>query len=96
MYDYHVTVPAPDAEAPDESLGDCSVCLEPILSPRPDLSGLGPSEKEAVALLHSVSETRSYCLAPCSHKFHSVRIAELIYAPRLIRFYCRRAVWRDG
>ncbi|KAF8320079.1 hypothetical protein DL93DRAFT_2153098 [Clavulina sp. PMI_390] len=69
-YEYRATVPIPDAEAPDESLGDCSVCLEPVLSPRPDLTGLGPSEKEAVALLHSVSNTRSYCLAPCNHKFH--------------------------
>ena len=74
LYDYYVSIPVPDAEAPDEALGDCSVCLEPILS-RPDLSGLGPPEKEAVTLLHSVSDRRSYCLAPCNHKFHGVRIS---------------------
>jgi hypothetical protein len=73
LYNYYISVPAPDAEAPEEALGDCSVCLEPILS-RPDLSGLGPPEKEAIALLRSVGEPRSYCLAPCNHKFHAVRI----------------------
>ena len=73
LYNYYISVPAPDAEAPEETLGDCSVCLEPILS-RPDLSGLGPPEKEAIALLRSVGEPRSYCLAPCNHKFHAVRI----------------------
>jgi len=70
LYNYYISVPAPDAEAPEEALGDCSVCLEPILS-RPDLSGLGPPEKEAIALLRSVGEPRSYCLAPCNHKFHA-------------------------
>jgi hypothetical protein len=73
LYNYYISVPAPDAEAPEEALGDCSVCLEPIIYRR-DLSGLGPPEKEAIALLHSVSEPRSYCLAPCNHKFHAVRI----------------------
>ncbi|KAF7770944.1 hypothetical protein Agabi119p4_6918 [Agaricus bisporus var. burnettii] len=29
-HDYHPLLPLPDAEAPEKSLGDCSICMEPI------------------------------------------------------------------
>jgi len=73
-YDYHALIPLPDPEAPDavHNMGDCSVCLEPIvLRHTPDIAVVGgPVDKEASALLQSVS-ARSYSLAPCHHMFHT-------------------------
>lgn len=31
MYDYHPVLPVPDAEAPEQSLGDCAICMDAIL-----------------------------------------------------------------
>jgi len=36
-YDYHQPIPLPDPESPDQSLGDCAICMEAIImetSPR--------------------------------------------------------------
>lgn len=30
-YDYHPPLPLPDSEAPERSLGDCSICMDAIL-----------------------------------------------------------------
>ncbi|KAF7430683.1 hypothetical protein PC9H_006392 [Pleurotus ostreatus] len=31
VYDYHPVLPLPDAEAPEQSLGDCAICMDAIL-----------------------------------------------------------------
>ncbi len=30
-YDYHPILPLPDAEAPEQTLGDCSICMDAIM-----------------------------------------------------------------
>lgn len=41
-YDYHPPMPLPDSEAPEQSLGDCAICMDAI---RIDSSGQHQSEK---------------------------------------------------
>jgi transmembrane E3 ubiquitin-protein ligase len=41
-YDYHPPMPLPDSEAPEQSLGDCAICMDAI---RLDRSGRHQSEK---------------------------------------------------
>ncbi|KAF4593156.1 hypothetical protein EYR38_008868 [Pleurotus pulmonarius] len=31
VYDYHPVLPVPDAEAPEQSLGDCAICMDAIV-----------------------------------------------------------------
>lgn len=60
VYDYHPLLQQPDPEAPEQSLGDCSICMDAILL-----------EKDAgkSGLLAGASVKRSYALAPCHHLF---------------------------
>ncbi|KAG9037882.1 hypothetical protein FRB95_003722 [Tulasnella sp. JGI-2019a] len=85
VYVYHPILPLPDPEAPEQSLGDCSICMEPILID----GGLGGgSEKDhqetassmfggAVAGAGSGSSLlgrgmrRHYAFTPCSHIMHT-------------------------
>jgi hypothetical protein len=41
-YDYHPPMPSPDSEAPEQSLGDCAICMDAI---RLEPSGRHQSEK---------------------------------------------------
>ncbi|TFK52045.1 hypothetical protein OE88DRAFT_1658813 [Heliocybe sulcata] len=80
-YDYHPPMPLPDPEAPDQSLGDCSICMDAILvDPSRSRRGRSSDGKEAGdldlgGLLNKVSRgaagRKSYSLAPCHHLFHT-------------------------
>ncbi|KZT21185.1 hypothetical protein NEOLEDRAFT_1074064 [Neolentinus lepideus HHB14362 ss-1] len=81
IYDYHPPMPLPDPEAPDQSLGDCAICLDAILidplHSRRGRSGDGkePGDLDLGGLLNKVSRgaagRKSYSLAPCHHLFHT-------------------------
>ncbi|KAG6374644.1 hypothetical protein JVT61DRAFT_4009 [Boletus reticuloceps] len=60
-YNYHPPLPlsVSDTEAPDHSLGDCSICMEAIHAEDP----------LAVGLLQKVGGRKNYSLAPCQHLF---------------------------
>ncbi|KAF8433251.1 hypothetical protein L210DRAFT_3623175 [Boletus edulis BED1] len=62
-YNYHPPLPlsVSDTEAPDHSLGDCSICMEAIHAEDP----------LAVGLLQKVGGRKNYSLAPCQHLFHT-------------------------
>jgi hypothetical protein len=68
VHDYHPALPlsAADPEAPDESLGDCAICMEAIHTE--DEKQL---EHVTGGLLRNVGARRSYSLAPCQHLFHT-------------------------
>lgn len=34
-YDYHPPMPEPDSEAPEQSLGDCAICMDAIIIDNP-------------------------------------------------------------
>ena len=86
-YDYHPPLPLPDPEAPDQSLGDCAICMDAIVVDptlrRRSLSGDGKEgaglgmgmgmEMARKGLLGKVAAggRKTYSLAPCHHLFVS-------------------------
>ncbi|KAH7885835.1 hypothetical protein F5I97DRAFT_1809172 [Phlebopus sp. FC_14] len=67
-YDYHPPLPlsASDPESPDQSLGDCAICMEAI-----HVDDGKPSHQVASGLLQKVGRRKNYSLAPCHHLFHT-------------------------
>ena len=80
-YDYHPPLPLPDPEAPEQTLGDCAICMDAIeIDPslrrrnkssdgkeRGDLGVMG-----LAASAHRLGSSRkNYSLAPCHHLFVS-------------------------
>lgn len=86
VYDYHPALPLSiaDPEAPDESLGDCAICMEAIHTD--DEKQL---EQVTGALLRKVGARRSYSLAPCQHLFHTECLEKWL-AIKNICPHCRR------
>ena len=81
VYDYHPVLPLPDPEAPEQSLGDCAICMEPIVV-HPEGVGFGSigekSESGGAAsvtvgasMLLNAGMRRSYAFTPCSHIMHT-------------------------
>lgn len=81
IYDYHPVIPCPDAEAPKQSLGDCAICMEPIMM-HPD-STVNANKGTSSQILSSttVGLRRIYALAPCHHIF--VSYLPIIWTARL-------------
>ncbi|TCD68657.1 hypothetical protein EIP91_010178 [Steccherinum ochraceum] len=71
-YDYHPSIPLPDPEAPEQSLGDCSICMDAIFVD-PSFRQKGDDEKDQLLGLgrwgQAASMRKSYSLAPCHHLF---------------------------
>ncbi|KAG2071545.1 hypothetical protein BDR04DRAFT_1098008 [Suillus decipiens] len=86
VHDYHPALPlsAADPEAPDESLGDCAICMEAIHTE--DDKQL---EHVTGGLLRNVGARRSYSLAPCQHLFHTECLEKWL-AIKNICPHCRR------
>ncbi|EJF60599.1 hypothetical protein BD309DRAFT_958957 [Dichomitus squalens] len=76
-YNYHPIIPLPDPEAPEQTLGDCAICMEAILvdpSLRRRSKSSDAKERPAIGLpfLRKVTTARkTYSLAPCHHLFHT-------------------------
>jgi hypothetical protein len=86
-YDYHPPLPLPDPESPEQSLGDCAICMDaivvdPSLHRSKDGEGKEKGEKDHLkgrgGLLHAVqigvgatAARKNYSLAPCLHLFVS-------------------------
>ena len=78
-YNYHPAIPLPDPEAPEQTLGDCAICMEAILvdpSLRRRSKSSDAKERPAIALqvpfLKKVATAKkTYSLAPCHHLFVS-------------------------
>ncbi|EJU04890.1 hypothetical protein DACRYDRAFT_114212 [Dacryopinax primogenitus] len=67
-YDYHPPLSPADAEAPEKALGDCVICMEPIvIGPESSVAQSG----DKASLLASVTVRKNYALAPCHHLFHT-------------------------
>ncbi|KAF9219800.1 hypothetical protein BS17DRAFT_788799 [Gyrodon lividus] len=68
IYNYHPPLPssASDPESPDQPLGDCSICMEPIHADDPK-----QLQQVASGLLQKVGGRKNYSLAPCHHLFHT-------------------------
>ncbi|KAG6332659.1 hypothetical protein ID866_6427 [Astraeus odoratus] len=67
-YDYHPPLPANiyDPEVPDQSLGDCSICMEAIYE-----NDSKQLQQVTGGLLQRVGARKNYSLAPCHHIFHT-------------------------
>lgn len=84
-YDYHPSIPLPDPEAPEQTLGDCAICMDAIevdASLRQRSGVEDEKEKErgrssgfgrSGTLWAQAGVRKSYSLAPCHHLF--VRIS---------------------
>lgn len=82
-YDYHPPLPMVDSEAPEQSLGDCAICMDTITIDVPartrskSLDGLEKGdERERLGLLGIAqmnAARKNYSLAPCHHLFVSRR-----------------------
>lgn len=85
-YDYHPPMPLPDSESPEQSLGDCAICMDAILfdtssrrrskstDERRDhgIVNAGGGLLNAVQMGVGASGARkNYSLAPCHHLFHT-------------------------
>ncbi|KAI0703928.1 hypothetical protein C8Q76DRAFT_752964 [Earliella scabrosa] len=104
-YDYHPPLPLPDPEAPDQSLGDCAICMDAIVVDpalrRRSLSGDGKEsaglgmgmgmEMARKGLLGKVAAggRKTYSLAPCHHLFHTACLERWL-AIKNICPQCRR------
>lgn len=81
-YNYHPPMPTPDSEAPEQSLGDCAICMDTIIIDNPKKSksmdelgiDLGAIPGRG-GLLNAVQMRgggrKNYSLAPCHHLFVS-------------------------
>ncbi|KAF8586058.1 hypothetical protein K439DRAFT_1409339 [Ramaria rubella] len=89
VYDYHPLIPTPDAEAPKQSLGDCAICMEPIMVHSE--SPVGSTKGTSSQLLSSTAAglRRVYALAPCHHVFHTQCLEQWL-AIKNICPQCRR------
>ncbi|KZP30544.1 hypothetical protein FIBSPDRAFT_777298 [Athelia psychrophila] len=102
-YDYHPPMPLPDPESPEQSLGDCAICMDAIIlegSQRRRKSldqwgdhGLGSG---GGGLLNAVQmgvggngARKNYSLAPCHHLFHTACLERWL-AIKNICPQCRR------
>ncbi|KAH9926336.1 uncharacterized protein BXZ73DRAFT_49527 [Epithele typhae] len=103
-YDYHPPLPLPDPEAPEQSLGDCAICMDAIevddgmrrrRSKSRDglLGGGGSGAEERAGFFRSVAgkgaARKSYSLAPCHHLFHTACLERWL-AIKNICPQCRR------
>ncbi|KAM5544439.1 hypothetical protein V8D89_002099 [Ganoderma adspersum] len=80
-YNYHPAIPLPDPEAPEQTLGDCAICMEAILvdpSLRRRSKSSDAKERPAMALqvpflkkVGTAKSKKTYSLAPCHHLFHT-------------------------
>ena len=93
VYDYHPPLPLPDPEAPEQSLGDCSICMDaievdPALRGRMDeKGGEGNGLSRHTTSLWAQNARKSYSLAPCHHLFVSFPFL-LSFIGTLIRVTC--------
>ncbi|KAH9829949.1 uncharacterized protein C8Q71DRAFT_717557 [Rhodofomes roseus] len=98
-YDYHPPMPLPDPEAPEQTLGDCAICMDaievdPSLRQRRKSSD-GKERGElgvmgGIASAHRLGSARkSYSLAPCHHLFHTACLERWL-AIKNICPQCRR------
>ena len=84
-YNYHPPLPLPDPEAPEQTLGDCAICMEAILvdpslrrrsksSDTKERPTIGVGDGIALPFLKKVggATRKTYSLAPCHHLFVSV------------------------
>lgn len=74
VYNYHPPMPLPDPEAPEQTLGDCSICMEVIevdssLKQNPDEKSEARGLARHTTSLWAQSARKSYSLAPCHHLF---------------------------
>ncbi|KAI0628206.1 hypothetical protein C8Q77DRAFT_1150309 [Trametes polyzona] len=96
-YDYHPPLPLPDPEAPEQTLGDCAICMDAILVDpslrRRSKSSDGkerPVIGRASGILGKVGAARkTYSLAPCHHLFHTACLERWL-AIKNICPQCRR------
>ncbi|KAI0666870.1 hypothetical protein C8Q78DRAFT_1057520 [Trametes maxima] len=96
-YDYHPPLPLPDPEAPEQTLGDCAICMDAILvDPSLQRRSKSTDVKErpvlgrAGGILGKVGGARkSYSLAPCHHLFHTACLERWL-AIKNICPQCRR------
>ncbi|KAI6042063.1 hypothetical protein EDC04DRAFT_2663625, partial [Pisolithus marmoratus] len=68
VYDYHPPMPSimQDPEAPDQPLGDCSICMEVI-----HVNDSKELQQVTGGLLQKVGVKKNYSVAPCHHIFHT-------------------------
>lgn len=76
-YDYHPPMPLPDPEAPEQSLGDCAICMDaitidPALRQHMDEKSEGSGLARRTGGLLAQGARKNYSLAPCHHLFVSV------------------------
>lgn len=98
-YDYHPPMPLPDPESPEQSLGDCAICMDAILvDPSSRQHRHDDNEKGEKGALHlggslfsQANARKSYSLAPCHHLFHTVCLERWL-AIKNICPQCRRAL----
>ena len=74
-YDYHPPIPLPDPEAPEQTLGDCAICMDTIEVDASLRQKSGDDEKSGSGgvggLWAQAGVRKSYSLAPCHHLFVS-------------------------
>ncbi|EIN09405.1 hypothetical protein PUNSTDRAFT_85742 [Punctularia strigosozonata HHB-11173 SS5] len=91
-YDYHPPMLLPDAEAPEKSLGDCSICMDAILisdSSSGQTSAAKPGDERDGLVRRAVGGRKHYSLAPCHHLFHTACLEQWL-AIKNICPQCRR------
>jgi len=84
VHDYHPVMSLPDPETPEQSLGDCSICMDPIYVH----FELGD---ERVTRLKAAANRRTYAVAPCHHLFHTRCLVQWM-SVKSICPHCRRGL----
>ena len=79
-YDYHPPLPLPDPESPEQSLGDCAICMDaitvdPALRQHADEKSEGHSVARRTSGLLAQGVRKNYSLAPCHHLFVSTHLS---------------------
>jgi len=90
VYDYHPPMPTVDTEAPKQSLGDCAICMEPIVVHPESTLGVTKGTSAPLITLTSTGIRRLYALAPSHHVFVSHRAgcdhrkADVLYSIHIV------------
>lgn len=61
----------PDQESPEQSLGDCAICMDAIIMDRSFLDEKGEGSLLSKGALWAQGARKNYSLAPCHHLFVS-------------------------
>lgn len=90
-YNYHPPLAVPDSEAPEQSLGDCAICMDAISVDRSFRDEKSEGSLLSKGALWAQGARKNYSLAPCHHLFVSLICFQVVLNV-LIHYFRDRSI----